>query len=198
MTACVECVALLVPARPDRLPGLAAVDPAPAQAGGVALRPVTAADAEAVSRIYAHHVEHSVATFDLEAPDPDGWLARSADITSAGWPFLVAVDDGAVVGFAYVSPWRPRPAYRHTVEDSIYLAPGSSGRGIGRALLGEVLDRAARAGAEQAVAVIADSGDPASAALHRALGFSEAGRLRRVGRKHGRVLDVVLMQASLA
>jgi phosphinothricin acetyltransferase len=146
MTACVECVALLVPARPGRLPRLAAVDPAPAQAGGVALRPVTAADAEAVSRIYAHHVEHSVATFDLEAPDPDGWLARSADITSAGWPFLVA----------------------------------------------------ARAGAEQAVAVIADSGDPASAALHRALGFSEAGRLRRVGRKHGRVLDVVLMQASLA
>jgi L-amino acid N-acyltransferase YncA len=160
----------------------------------LALRPVTAADAAAVSAIYAHHVEHGVATFDLEAPGPEAWTAKATDLAAAGWPFLVAVEAGEVVGFAYVSAWRARPAYRHTVED---LAPGRSGRGIGRALLREVLARAAAAGAEQSIAVIADSGDPSSMALHRALGFTEAGRLRRVGHKHGRVLDVVLMQAEL-
>lgn len=161
------------------------------------LRPVTDADAGPISRIYAHHVEHSVATFDLEAPGPAEWAAKAAGAAAAGWPFLVAVQGAEVVGFAYVAPWRPRPAYARTVEDTVYLAPGRTGRGIGRALLAEVLDRAARAGAEQSIAVIVDSGDPASMALHRALGFTEAGRLRRVGHKHGRVLDVVLMQAGL-
>jgi phosphinothricin acetyltransferase len=164
---------------------------------GPAIRPFTEADAEAVSRIYAHYVEHSVATFDLEAPGAGAWVAKVAGIVSAGWPFLVAVDDDDVIGFAYVSPWRPRPAYRHTVEDTIYLAPGRSGRGTGRALLTELLARAARAGAEQSIAVIADGGDGASIALHEALGFVRAGRLRQVGHKHGRVLDVVLLQASL-
>jgi phosphinothricin acetyltransferase len=163
----------------------------------VALRPFTDDDAPAVSRIYAHHVEHSVATFDLEAPGPADWLAKVAGITEAGWPFLVAVDGPDVVGFGYVSPWRSRPAYAATVEDTVYLAPGRSGRGTGRVLLSAVLERAAAAGAKQAIAVIADGGDPASQALHRALGFDEAGRLRRVGFKHGRWLDVVLMQTAL-
>jgi len=170
------------------------VEPAPA---GPVLRPFTDADAAGVSRIYAHHVEHGVATFDLEAPAPADWRAKVAGITAAGWPFLVAVDGADVVGFAYVSPWRDRPAYAATVEDTVYLAPGRSGRGTGRALLTAVLDRAAAAGARQAIAVIADGGDPSSQALHRALGFTEAGRLRDVGFKHGRWLDVVLMQASL-
>ena len=173
------------------------MDPAP-QPGGAELRPVTAADAGAVSRIYAHHVAHSVATFDTVAPGPAEWVAKAAGIAAAGWPFLVAVDAGEVIGFAYVAPWRTRPAYAHTVEDTVYLAPGRSGRGTGRALLTEVLARAAAAGAEQSIAVIADSGDPASLALHRSLGFAEAGRLCAVGRKHGRLLDIVLMQASLA
>jgi phosphinothricin acetyltransferase len=163
----------------------------------VALRPFTDDDAPAVSRIYAHHVEHSVATFDLEAPGPADWLAKVAGITAAGWPFLVAVDGPDVVGFGYVSPWRARPAYAATVEDTVYLAPGRSGCGTGRVLLSAVLERAAAAGAKQAIAVIADGGDPASQALHRALGFVEAGRLRRVGFKHGRWLDVVLMQTAL-
>ena len=176
------------------LPRVLAVEPAP---GGVAVRPFAAGDAAAVAGIYAHHVEHSVATFDLEAPAPAGWLARIAEITGAGWPFLVAVDGPDVIGFGYVSPWRARPAYAATVEDTIYLAPGRSGRGTGRALLGAVLDRAAMAGARQSIAVIADSGDPASQALHRAPGFVEAGRVRRVGFEHGRWLDVVLMQAPL-
>ncbi|SDY35177.1 phosphinothricin acetyltransferase [Modestobacter sp. DSM 44400] len=164
---------------------------------GVGLRPFTPDDAEAVSRIYAHHVEHSVATFDTVAPGPADWGTKAAGITSAGWPFLVATEGGEVIGFAYVSPWRVRPAYAATVEDTVYLAPGRSGRGAGRALLTAVLDRAAQAGAEQAIATIADSGDPSSLALHRALGFTEVGRLRAVGRKHGRLLDVVLVQASL-
>ena len=170
------------------------VEPAPA---GPVVRPFADADAPAVAGIYAHHVEHGVATFDLEAPSPADWLAKVAGITGAGWPFLVAVEEDEVAGFAYASAWRARPAYAATVEDTVYLAPGRQGRGIGRALLTAVLDRAAAAGALQSIAVIADSGDPASQALHRALGFVEAGRLRRVGFKHGRWLDVVLMQAAL-
>ncbi len=170
------------------------MEPAP---GGVVLRPFTDDDAAAVASIYAHHVEHGVATFDLEAPGPAEWRAKVAGITSAGWPFLVAVDGPDVIGFGYVGPWRTRPAYAATVEDTVYLAPGRSGRGTGRALLTAVLDRAAAAGARQSIAVIADGGDPASQALHRSLGFVEAGRLRQVGFKHGRWLDVVLMQASL-
>ncbi|WP_448616383.1 N-acetyltransferase family protein [Modestobacter sp. URMC 112] len=165
--------------------------------GGPVVRPFADADAPAVARIYGHHVEHGVATFDLEAPSPADWLAKVGGITAAGWPFLVAVEDGEVAGFGYVSAWRARPAYAATVEDTVYLAPGREGRGIGRALLTAVLDRAAAAGARQSIAVISDSGDPASQALHRALGFVEAGRLRRVGFKHGRWLDVVLMQAAL-
>jgi L-amino acid N-acyltransferase YncA len=165
--------------------------------GAPELRSFTPDDATAVSRVYAHHVEHGVATFDLVAPGPEEWLAKVAGITAAGWPFLVAVDGPDLVGFAYVSPWRARPAYAATVEDTIYLAPGRSGRGTGRALLTAVLGAAARAGAKQSIAVISDSGDGASFGLHRALGFVEAGRLRQVGFKHGRWLDVVLMQAAL-
>lgn len=164
---------------------------------GPVVRPFTDADAPSVARIYAHHVEHSVATFDLVAPPAADWVAKAGAIAAAGWPFLVAADGADVIGFGYVSPWRDRPAYAATVEDTVYLAPGRSGRGTGRLLLSAVLAAAADAGAEQSIAVIADSGDPASQALHRALGFIEAGRLRRVGFKHGRWLDVVLMQASL-
>jgi phosphinothricin acetyltransferase len=170
------------------------VRPAPA---GPVIRPFTVDDATAVSLVYAYFVEHSVATFDLEAPTPADWVAKAAAVTEAGWPFLVVADGPELAGFAYVSPWRARPAYAATVEDTVYLAPGRSGRGTGRALLTAVLAEAARAGARQSIAVIADGGDPASQALHRALGFVEAGRLRQVGFKHGRWLDVVLMQAPL-
>lgn len=162
------------------------------------MRPATAADLDAVTGIYAHHVEHSVATFDTEAPGPAHWAARLEELTAAGWPFLVAEVDGGVVGFAYAAPWRARPAYRYTVEDTLYVAPGWTGHGLGRALLTGLLDRVAAAGGREVVAVIADGGDPASLALHRSLGFAEAGRLRRVGHKHGRWLDTVLVQRSLA
>ena len=161
------------------------------------IRPATPDDSAAIAAIYAHYVEHSVATFDLTAPDAAWWTAKLADLTAAGWPFLVAEDEGEPAGFAYVAPWRVKPAYRQTVEDTIYLAPGRTGRGLGRALLGALLDAARSAGARQVIAVVADGGDPSSARLHGALGFVEAGRLRAVGFKHGRWLDTLLLQADL-
>lgn len=164
---------------------------------GPRIRVATAGDAAAIAAIYAHYVEHSVATFDLTAPDPAWWTVKLADLAAAGWPFLVAEDDGGLAGFAYVAPWRVKPAYRQTVENTIYLAPGRTGRGTGRVLLGELLDRARTAGARQVIAVVADGGDPSSVRLHAALGFTEAGRLRAVGFKQGRWLDTLLLQADL-
>ena len=104
---------------------------------------------------------------------------------------------GLVCGFAYASPWRPKSAYRHTVEDTVYLSPGCTGRGIGSALLGKLLAGCAAAGARQVIAVIADTGSDASAALHRRFGFTQAGLLSGVGRKHGRWIDTLLMQKEL-
>jgi L-amino acid N-acyltransferase YncA len=118
-------------------------------------------------------------------------------LAGRGLPFLVAETGGAVTGYAYASPWRPKPAYRHTVEDSVYLAPGQRGRGLGRLLLEALLTGCADAGVRQVIAVIADSGDPASVLLHRACGFTDAGRLTRVGFKHGRWVDTLLMQRAL-
>ncbi|MGY2126945.1 N-acetyltransferase family protein [Blastococcus sp. SYSU DS0617] len=164
---------------------------------GPRIRPATADDAAAIAAIYAHYVAHSVATFDLTAPEPAWWTAKLADLAAAGWPFLVAEDADGLAGFGYVAPWRVKPAYRQTVEDTIYLAPGRTGRGTGRALLSAVLDRAREAGARQVIAVVADGGDPSSVRLHAALGFAEVGRLRAVGFKHGRWLDTLLLQADL-
>jgi phosphinothricin acetyltransferase len=104
---------------------------------------------------------------------------------------------GSTTGYAYAAPWRPKPAYRHTVEDSVYLAPDRTGRGLGRRLLDALLTRCAQAGVRQVVAVIADTGDGASVALHRSFGFADVGRLTGVGRKHGRWVDTVLMQCDL-
>jgi len=161
------------------------------------IRPATPDDAAAIAAIYAHYVEHTVATFDLTAPDAAWWTAKLADLTAAGWPFLVAEDADELAGFAYVAPWRVKPAYQQTVEDTIYLAPGRTGRGIGRALMSALLDRARAAGARQVIAVVADGGDPSSVRLHGAFGFVAVGRLRAVGFKHGRRLDTLLLQADL-
>ncbi len=161
------------------------------------LRPVADADLPGVAAIYAHYVETSVATFDETPPPVEEWRAKRAAIAGAGLPFLVVEDEGEVAGFAYAGPYRPKPAYRHTVEDTVYLAPGATGRGLGRLLLGEVIDRAGRAGARQMVAVVADGGDPASLRLHAAFGFEQAGRLRSVGLKHDRWIDTVLLQRAL-
>ncbi|RMI33200.1 GNAT family N-acetyltransferase [Streptomyces triticirhizae] len=166
-------------------------------APGGAVRPAVVADLAAVAEIYAHYVTHTVTTFEEVVPEEAAWRERHRETTGRGLPFLVAEEAGTVVGYAYAGAWRPKPAYRHTVEDSLYLAPGHTGRGLGGALLRGVLAGAARAGARQMVAVIADTGVPASAALHRRHGFQEVGRLVEVGHKHGRWVDTVLMQRAL-
>jgi phosphinothricin acetyltransferase len=163
------------------------------------IRPVApgSSDLVAVTAIMAHYVEHTVATFSESAPTLQEWVGRHSDLTAAGLPFLVAETAGEVVGFAYVAPWRPKSAYRYTVENTVYLAPGAKGRGIGTALLVQLIDQASGAGCRQMIAVIADTGSPASAALHRRLGFVDAGRLHAVGFKHGRWIDTQLMQRDL-
>jgi L-amino acid N-acyltransferase YncA len=173
------------------------------------VRPAIPADAEQVAAIFAHYVATSVATFEEVPPTAADWRRRLGELSRQNLPFLVAEvgqggqgveaagDTGTVRGYAYASPWRPKPAYRYTVEDTVYICPGHTGRGLGGALLGGLLAGCADAGARQVIAVIADTGSDVSAALHRRLGFAEAGRLCRVGRKHGRWIDTVLMQREL-
>jgi L-amino acid N-acyltransferase YncA len=161
------------------------------------VRAAVPADLEAVAAICAHYVTTTVTTFEEVPPTVADWERRLDDLADRNLPFLVAEADGTVCGYAYASPWRPKPAYRHTVEDTVYISPARTGRGLGRALLGALLTACEQAGARQAIAVIADAGSDASVALHRRLGFEQAGRLRRVGRKHGQWIDTVLMQREL-
>ena len=157
-------------------------------------RPATAGDLVAIAEIYAHYVATSVATFELDPPDGDEWRRRFDGIVGAGLPFLVAERDGAVAGYAYCARWKTRPAYRATVEDSVYVAPWAVGQGCGTELMAALLDACCSAGVREVIAVIADSGDDASVELHRRFGFVDAGRLTRVGYKHDRYLDTVLLQ----
>ena len=162
------------------------------------VRAAVPADAEQVAAIFAHYVATSVATFEEVPPTAADWRRRLGELSRLNLPFLVALGaQGTVCGYAYASPWRPKPAYRYTVEDTVYIAPGHTGRGVGSALLAGLLAGSAEAGARQVIAVIADTGSDASAALHRRFGFAEAGRLAGVGRKHGRWIDTVLMQRAL-
>lgn len=163
------------------------------------LRTAAAHDAEAVAAIYAHYVEHSVATFDTLPPPRHAWVERIEAAASAGLPFLVAERAKAEVhGFAYLSAFRPKPAYRQTLEDTVYLAPDHVGRGTGRLLLTQLVAHAAESGAHQLVAVISTGEDGPSARLHRALGFETAGRLREVGYKFDRWIDILLMQRAIS
>jgi phosphinothricin acetyltransferase len=162
------------------------------------VRPVRRSDLAAVADIYEHYVLHSVATFDETPRSAEEWEAKLDELAARGLPFLVAEEAGKVLGFAYAGPWRPKPAYRHTVEDTVYLAPDATGRGLGGALLAEVIDACARAGVRRMIAVIADTGSDASATLHRRFGFTDAGRLTAVGHKHGRWIDTLLLQRSLS
>jgi phosphinothricin acetyltransferase len=161
------------------------------------VRPAAVGDLDAIAGIFAHYVTGSTLTFEEEPPTVTQWLQRLHSLAEYGLPFLVAEAGGTVAGYAYASPWRPKPAYRHTVEDSIYLAPAHRGKGLGRLLLDALLAACAAAGSRQVIAVIADTGDPASVALHRACGFTEAGRLSGVGYKHGRWIDTVLLQRAV-
>lgn len=161
------------------------------------VRAATPGDADAIAAIYAHHVRHGTATFDTEAPVPDYWSAKIADLAARRWPFLVAEEDGAVVGYAYATQFRDRAAYARTCENSIYIRPGMIGRGIGTLLMTALLDAAAGCGFKEMIAVIG-GGEPASVALHTRAGFRHAGRMERVGEKFGRLLDTVYMQRGLA
>jgi L-amino acid N-acyltransferase YncA len=161
------------------------------------LRPLELKDVEQVTAIYAYYVASSVATFDEIAPDVGAWSGKAGSIVARGFPFLVAEVGGEVAGFGYATVWRPRPAHRHTVEDTIYVAPDRLRQGLGRLLLEGVIEGCRNAGVEQVIAVIADTGDPACEALHKNAGFSEVGRLSKVGFKHGQWIDTVLMQLSL-
>ncbi len=160
------------------------------------IRSATAADADAIAEIYAHHVAHGTASFDLEAPDVAFWVAKIGDLAANGWPFLIADSDGTVAGYAYATQLRDRPGYRYACEDSIYVHPERTGEGIGRALLSALLEAAQRCGFRQMIAV-AGGGEPASVGVHVALGFREVGRLHQVGFKHGKVLDTVYLQRAV-
>jgi L-amino acid N-acyltransferase YncA len=163
---------------------------------GMIIRPAAAADAEAIAAIYAWHVANGTASFDTVAPEAATHAARITDVTAAGWPYIVAEAGGALLGYAYATQIRPRAAYARTAEDSIYIHHDARGRGIGRQLLTALIESARACGFRQMIAVIGD-GEPASMGLHGALGFVEVGRLRTVGWKFERWLDVVYMQKAL-
>lgn len=163
---------------------------------GSLIRPATLDDAAAVQAIYAFHVAHGTASFDTVAPDEAFWREKIAVVTGKGWPFLIAERNHAVAGYAYATQFRDRAAYARTCENSIYVADTMRGQGVGRALLGALVEAARDCRFEQMIAVIG-GGEPASVALHERLGFVHAGRMRNVGYKFGRKLDTVYMQLDL-
>lgn len=154
-------------------------------------------DIAAVRAIYSHHVKISLGTFETEPPDLKEMRKRHADIVQAGLPYLVAELDGRIVGYAYATQFRPRAAYRATVEDSIYVASDATGSGVGQMLLNALIERCTALGLRQMLAVIGDSQNAASIGAHRACGFSYVGVMTSVGRKFDRWVDVVIMQRSL-
>ncbi len=161
------------------------------------LRPTLASDLPGLTEIYAHHVRTGSGSFEIDPPDLAEMTRRWQGVTGQGMPHLVLQRGKQVMGFAYAQPFRPRLAYRHTLEDSIYLHPDATGQGMGRALLAELLAQAEHRGARQMVAVIGDSANLASIGLHRQLGFEQVGQLHASGWKHGRWLDTVFMQKAL-
>lgn len=161
------------------------------------IRASSAADTPAITAIYAHWVTHGLASFEVEPPDLTEMARRRDAVLAAGFPYLVAEAPEGLLGYAYASAYRARPAYRFTAENSVYVAPGAGRRGIGLALMEEVIAQCTGAGFRQMVAVIGDSGNAASIALHKRAGFTTAGLLKAAGWKHGRWVDSVLMQRPL-
>jgi phosphinothricin acetyltransferase len=162
-----------------------------------AIRPASAADIPAITRIYAEAVRHGTASFELEPPDEAEMARRQRALLEAGYPYLAAEFDGALMGYAYAGPYRLRPAYRWSVEDSVYVAPEAFRRGVGHALLAALIGACEARGFRQMIAVIGDSAQTPSIALHRRAEFRLVGTLEQVGFKFGRWLDSVLMQRSL-
>jgi phosphinothricin acetyltransferase len=161
------------------------------------VRSATELDIPSITAIYAHHVLTGTASFEIDAPDETEIARRRTAVLERGLPYLVAEIEGEVVGYAYAGAYRPRPAYRFTVENSVYVKPGFQGRGIGRALMKPLIEACVRAGARQMIAVIGDGANTASIRLHERFGFRHAGTLKNVGYKFDRWLDTVLMQLDL-
>lgn len=165
----------------------------------VTVRDATPGDIPAIRAIYAHHVKHGLASFEEEPPPPEEMRARFEAVVGAGKPYLVAVDaQGRILGYGYASAYRARSAYRYTLENSIYIDAGARGRGVGTALLDALIARCRKGPWRQMLAIIGDSANAASIGLHRKAGFREVGVLQRVGYKHGRWVDSVLMQLELS
>lgn len=161
------------------------------------IRPSTDQDLAAITAIYGHHVKSGTGTFETTPPTQAEMADRRADVLAKGLPFLVAEEGGKVLGFAYCQWFKPRPAYRFSAEDSIYLAPEAAGKGLGRELMAELVARAEAAGIRRLIAVIGDTANAASIAVHRSAGFALVGVLKSCGWKFGRWLDVVLMDRAL-
>ena len=163
----------------------------------IQIRPATAADIPAITAIYGHAATTGTASFETEPPDQNEMARRQAALLEKDFPYLVAVRDGCIVGYAYAGPYRPRPAYRYSVENSIYVAATGHRGGVGRALLQALLARCEALGFRLMVAVIGDSANAASIGLHAACGFKPAGLLPNVGWKHGKWLDSVFMTRTI-
>jgi phosphinothricin acetyltransferase len=155
------------------------------------------ADIAGITAIYEHHVLHGTGTFETTPPTETDMAARREDVLAKGLPYLVIEQDGQVAGFAYCQWFKPRPAYRFSAEDSIYLHPDSAGKGLGKRLLAELERHAEAAGIRKLIAVIGDSGNAGSIGVHRALGFTHAGKIASCGWKFGRWLDIVLMEKAV-
>jgi L-amino acid N-acyltransferase YncA len=161
------------------------------------VRPAVPGDLAAITRIYAQAVEHGTATFEIEPPKESEMARRQHALLAHGCPFLVVERAGVVAGYAYAGPYHARPAYHWSVEDSIYVAPEFHREGLGRRLMARLIADAETRGFRQMIAVIGDSANAASIALHAAVGFRLIGTLQSVGFKHGRWLDTVVMQRGL-
>ena len=161
------------------------------------IRPSQEADIAAITAIYAHHVETGTGTFETTAPTAADMTTRRADVLARQLPYLVMEDAGRVIGFAYCQWFKPRPAYRFSAEDSIYMAPDAAGRGAGKQLLAELMRQAEAAGVRKLIAVIGDSGNAGSIGVHRTLGFTHVGTIKSCGWKFGRWLDIVLMEKAV-
>jgi phosphinothricin acetyltransferase len=162
------------------------------------IRPTTVDDLARITEIYADAVRNGTSSYELEPPSLAEMTSRFDTITAGGYPYIVAISAGAVLGYAYASAFRPRPAYRFIVENSVYVAPEAKGKGIGKALMLALIAECERLGFRQILAVIGDgSPDSLSVKLHERLGFRLAGRLEATGYKHGRWLDTALMQLSI-
>jgi L-amino acid N-acyltransferase YncA len=161
------------------------------------IRPSLDSDLPAITRIYSHHVLTGTGTFETTPPSEADMTTRRADVLSKGLPWLVVEEGEQILGFAYANWFKPRPAYRFSCEDSIYMAPESAGKGLGRALLAELMSCLEQAGVRKVMAVIGDSANVGSIGVHKALGFEPAGVINDCGWKFERWLDIVLMQKTL-